>query len=50
MDSPCTGKCALVNGVCTGCRRTIEQIVNWPRHDTNEGDSNRRESNDDGRD
>lgn len=27
--SPCVRRCALVDGVCTGCRRTIHEVVAW---------------------
>lgn len=29
MNSPCIKKCKLEDGVCIGCKRTIEQIKNW---------------------
>ncbi len=30
--SPCTGRCALDRDtrICTGCRRTIDEISEWP--------------------
>lgn len=28
MNSPCIGICELEDGVCIGCNRTIEEIVN----------------------
>lgn len=27
--SPCIGKCKLVDGVCSGCKRTKSEITNW---------------------
>jgi predicted Fe-S protein YdhL (DUF1289 family) len=32
-DSPCTGGCHQVDGVCRGCKRTIEEITNWTLYD-----------------
>ena len=29
MKSPCTNKCMLHLGACTGCLRTAEQIHDW---------------------
>ena len=31
-DSPCTGVCRLDprTGWCEGCRRTLEEIADWP--------------------
>jgi predicted Fe-S protein YdhL (DUF1289 family) len=29
IKSPCTKKCVPDNGVCTGCRRTLEEIAEW---------------------
>ena len=32
VESPCTKACALdADGICTGCRRSIAEIVDWPR-------------------
>jgi len=33
--SPCIGTCTLDprSGYCLGCRRTIEEIAQWPRLD-----------------
>jgi predicted Fe-S protein YdhL (DUF1289 family) len=28
--SLCKGKCALEDGVCQGCRRTVAEIIRWP--------------------
>jgi predicted Fe-S protein YdhL (DUF1289 family) len=28
-SSPCTKVCKIKEGVCTGCRRTLEQIREW---------------------
>jgi uncharacterized protein len=27
--SPCIKKCVLVDKVCTGCQRSLEQIAKW---------------------
>ena len=29
LSSPCIGVCKLVDDVCVGCDRTIEEISNW---------------------
>jgi predicted Fe-S protein YdhL (DUF1289 family) len=29
MKSPCIGDCRVENGICTGCGRTREQVVQW---------------------
>nr|WP_087017956.1 cysteine-rich CWC family protein [Thaumasiovibrio subtropicus] len=29
MASPCVAKCKPENGLCTGCLRTINEIVGW---------------------
>lgn len=29
MESPCTGVCELIMGVCVGCGRTAPQILRW---------------------
>ena len=29
VSSPCIGICELRDGVCTGCDRTIEDIMRW---------------------
>ncbi len=36
--SPCTGVCRIDpgDGLCLGCRRTLEEIADWPMLD-NEG-------------
>jgi uncharacterized protein len=32
VASPCIDICRLdTHGVCVGCRRTIDEIVEWPR-------------------
>ncbi|MEO6092658.1 MAG: DUF1289 domain-containing protein [Novosphingobium sp.] len=33
VPSPCTGVCRIdeANGNCVGCRRTLEEIADWPR-------------------
>lgn len=33
--SPCISYCKTENGICIGCHRTIEEIINW-RTMTNE--------------
>jgi uncharacterized protein len=32
MDSPCIKQCKLVNDICTGCKRTKQEITNWTRY------------------
>jgi predicted Fe-S protein YdhL (DUF1289 family) len=32
MRSPCIKQCKLVDDVCTGCRRTKEEITNWTKY------------------
>jgi predicted Fe-S protein YdhL (DUF1289 family) len=29
IESPCIGVCQYPNGVCRGCGRTVDDIVNW---------------------
>ncbi len=29
VPSPCTNVCVLDGSICTGCGRTIEEVVNW---------------------
>ncbi len=29
IDSPCIRKCSLVDNICQGCGRTLEDIRNW---------------------
>lgn len=31
VPSPCTNVCVLDGTICTGCGRTIEEVVNWSR-------------------
>ena len=31
IKSPCIKKCNLFEGYCTGCYRTLDQIVKWAR-------------------
>jgi predicted Fe-S protein YdhL (DUF1289 family) len=32
VQSPCVDICRLdAGGLCAGCRRTIDEIVEWPR-------------------
>jgi predicted Fe-S protein YdhL (DUF1289 family) len=31
IPSPCTNVCVLDGSICTGCGRTIEEVVNWSR-------------------
>jgi len=32
-DSPCTGICRIdqATGWCLGCKRTLDEIADWPR-------------------
>jgi uncharacterized protein len=40
VPSPCVDICRLdAQGLCVGCRRTIEEIIEWPRA----GEARRRE-------
>jgi len=32
VQTPCIKLCKLDNGVCVGCGRTIEQIINWLKY------------------
>lgn len=29
IESPCVGACGLFDGVCRGCGRTTEEVVEW---------------------
>ena len=29
VDSPCTNVCALEDGYCVGCGRTVAEITSW---------------------
>jgi predicted Fe-S protein YdhL (DUF1289 family) len=29
VESPCKGVCKLIDEVCTGCRRTTDEVVGW---------------------
>jgi len=29
ITSPCNGTCNLVGKICTGCKRSIEEITKW---------------------
>ena len=29
VDSPCTNVCALEDGLCVGCGRTVAEIASW---------------------
>jgi len=29
VDSPCTNVCALDDGLCVGCGRTVGEIASW---------------------
>jgi len=32
IESPCIQVCRVnIQGICTGCNRTLEQIEDWPR-------------------
>jgi predicted Fe-S protein YdhL (DUF1289 family) len=34
IESPCIKKCALnEENICTGCFRTIQEIITWPSTD-----------------
>lgn len=33
VESPCIGLCRLDNGVCIGCYRTTEEVVEWYNYD-----------------
>ena len=32
-DSPCTGMCKQVGGICAGFKRTVTEITNWTLYD-----------------
>lgn len=32
MISPCIKQCKLSEGICSGCSRTLEEIVNWSKY------------------
>jgi len=32
MISPCIKQCKLVDGVCNGCHRSLDQIKNWSNY------------------
>ena len=34
--SPCINICKLIDGVCVGCNRTIEQITEWEHYKDSE--------------
>ena len=36
VASPCVNICKLVNNICKGCSRTIEEISNWTRYSDSE--------------
>ena len=38
VPSPCTGVCRIQprNGWCLGCKRTLEEIADWPMLDAEE--------------
>ena len=29
VDSPCTNVCALDDGLCVGCGRTVDEVASW---------------------
>jgi predicted Fe-S protein YdhL (DUF1289 family) len=29
VESPCTGQCGIVDGICTGCLRKESEIFGW---------------------
>lgn len=31
VPSPCTSVCVLDGSICTGCGRTIEEVIHWSR-------------------
>lgn len=31
MLTPCIKTCKLIQGMCVGCRRTVEEIAQWAR-------------------
>jgi predicted Fe-S protein YdhL (DUF1289 family) len=35
-DSPCQAKCTNRDGVCIGCKRTMEEIECWTLYDPHE--------------
>lgn len=36
VESPCINQCTLVDGVCTGCQRTLPEIASWGTMSTEE--------------
>ncbi|NBS88481.1 DUF1289 domain-containing protein [bacterium] len=34
--SPCRNRCVNRNGICTGCRRTLDEITRWSRYSEEE--------------
>ena len=32
MESPCNKICKLEQGICIGCGRTIQEIVDWVKY------------------
>jgi len=29
VESPCIGICRLYDGICAGCNRTVDEVVEW---------------------
>jgi predicted Fe-S protein YdhL (DUF1289 family) len=38
VESPCTNVCAVDDGVCVGCGRTMAEIMSWQSMDESERD------------
>ena len=36
IKSPCIKECKLVQGTCSGCRRSVEEISNWSKYSEQE--------------
>jgi len=36
VDSPCVRKCKIEDGACTGCLRTLEQVISWTEYSDEE--------------
>lgn len=43
IKSPCIKKCSMIEGSCTGCLRTSEEIKNWGLMEDEERDALRKE-------
>lgn len=33
MKSPCIAACKNIDGICSGCKRTMDEIANWRHYD-----------------